>query len=149
MKAGRGTRGFTLVELVMVLSVTAIVASIAVWRMTPAYERAHIRRTAATVASDMQYAQMLAAQLRRPVVVIISEPMRSYLIRDASGSTIFRERYLGQDTEFDIDELEAPTSIEIFPTGVVRAASFLIVRRNGLNRHVRISRAGRVNVYAP
>ncbi|UCD24396.1 MAG: prepilin-type N-terminal cleavage/methylation domain-containing protein [Gemmatimonadota bacterium] len=147
MQLPRSRTGFTIVELVIVLSIAAILSSIAVWRMGPSVRRAKVNRSASTVAADLQYAQLLAARQRRPVVVIFSEPLKSYIIRDTDTTTVFRERYLGQDTEFGLDLLDAePTTLEIFPNGVVRNAGDVTVEIADYGRKIRITRAGQIRI---
>jgi len=147
MHLHRSRTGFTLVELVVVLSIASILSSIAIWRMGPSVRRAKVNRSASTLAADLQYAQLVAARQRRPVVIIFSEPLKSYLIRDTDTATVFRERYLGQDTEFGLDLLDAnPTTLEIFPNGVVRNAAEITVEIAGYDRKVRITRAGQIRV---
>ena len=128
--------------------IASVLSAIAIIRLAPSMDRARVRRSAATIAADLQYAQMIAARQRRPVVVIVSEALRSYIIRDApSGGTIFRETYLGDDTELGLDQLEAdPTTLEIFPNGVVRNTGNYTVTVSDLSRYVRISRAGQVRI---
>jgi hypothetical protein len=90
---------------------------------------------------------MIAARLRRPVVFIASEPLKGYMIRDADSTIVYREAYMGNDTEFNLDQLDAnPTTLEIFPNGVVRSAGSFTVRVNTTQRNVRITRAGQVRI---
>ncbi len=147
MKLSKSQTGFTLVELVVVLAITAILTAVAFWRIGPSVRRAKVNRSASTVAADLQYAQLVAARQRKPVVIIVSEPLKSYIIRDTDTTTIFRERYLGEDTEFGLDLLDAsPTTLEVFPNGVVRNPADFIVEIDDYRRHVRISRAGQIRI---
>ena len=140
-------RGFTIIELVVVLSVSSILASFAILRIAPTLESNRVRRSAVKIATDLQYAQMIAARQRRPVVFIASEALRGYMIRDAASTTVYREAYMGTDTEFNLDQLQAtPTTLEIFPNGVVRNAGSYTVRVNTVERNVRITRAGQVRI---
>ena len=140
-------RGFTIIELVVVLSVSSILASFAIMRIAPTLEINRVRRSAVRFATDLQYAQMIAARQRRPVVFIASEALRGYMIRDAASTTVYREAYMGTDTEFNLDQLQAtPTTLEIFPNGVVRNAGSYTVRVNTVERNVRITRAGQVRI---
>ena len=140
-------RGFTIIELVVVLSVSSILASFAILRIAPTLESNRVRRSAVKIATDLQYAQMIAARQRRPVVFIASEALRGYMIRDAASTTVYREAYMGTDTEFNLDQLQAtPTTLEIFPNGVVRNAGSYTVRVNTVERNVRSTRAGQVRI---
>lgn len=140
-------RGFTLIELVVVLVVSSILASFAILRLAPTLERTRVQRSATMIATDLQWAQMIAARQRRPVVFIVSEPLKGYMIRDAASSTVYRESFLGDDTEMHLDELDAtPTTLEIFPNGVVRSTGRYMVRVNNSQRYVRITRAGQVRI---
>lgn len=139
--------GFTIIELVVVLVLSSILVSIAILRLAPTLERTRVQRSAMIIATDLQWAQMIAARQRRPVVFIVSEPLKGYMIRDAASATVYRESYLGDDTEMHLDELDAtPTTLEIFPNGVVRSAGNFMVRVNTSQRYVRISRAGQVRI---
>jgi len=147
MRRFSSKRAFTIIELVMVLAVSSILASVAILKLAPTLERSRVRRSATMIAMDLQYAQMIAARQRRPVVFIVSEALKGYMIRDAASATVFREAYLGNDTEFHLDQLGAvPTTLEIFPNGVVRNAGNYLVRVNTAQRNVRITRAGQVRI---
>ncbi len=149
MRSGRNRTGFTLVELVVVMAIMAILTSVAFWRLGPSVIRSKVNRSASTLAADIQYAQLVAAQQRKPVVIIISEPLKSYVIRDAASATVFRERYLGEDTDFGLDLLDATSStVEVFPNGVLREAADITVEIEDYSRKVRVTRAGQIRITA-
>lgn len=132
----------------MVLVVTGILLAMALPRLHPVLEHGKVNAAASVLAVDLQYAQMLAARQRRPVVVIVDPSTRQYLIRDRpAGGTIFRTRLLGQDTQYSLDELNSTVSgIEIFPTGITRSLTTLTVGLGGYRRQVLLTRAGQIRV---
>jgi Tfp pilus assembly protein FimT len=136
--------------LITVLVVLGILGIVSVAKLRPALEHAKVNSAASVLASDLQYAQLLAARQRKPVVVIVTSATRQYIIRDRPvGGTIFRTRYLGQDTDYSLDSLTttAPSSrLEIFPTGVTVASSTFRLVLRGFSRTVRFSRAGQIKV---
>lgn len=139
--------GFTLIETIMVLVVFGIVVSVAVYRMGPGIERARVSRAAAVFAADLQYAQMVAARQRRPVAVIVTPAVQGYQIRDSQSTTVFRERFIGPDTDYGIGSVTAsPSTIEIFPNGVTSQTATITLDLNGQRKQVRYTRAGQIRV---
>jgi hypothetical protein len=125
--------------------------ALAAYRFGPALEQAKARHAASAIASDLQYAQMVAARDRLPVVVIINTSLRLLMIRDRAGSTIYRQRFLGADTEFGLTGLAASpgNSVEIFPNGVATQTITYTATRGTYSRQIKLSRAGQVRVLYP
>ncbi len=147
MRTIRNRAGFSLIELVVVMAMMAILTSFAFWRMGPSIERGKVRRGASMLAADLQYAQMIAARQRKPVVLITVPATKSYIVRDAGSTTIFRERYLGPNTEFGLDLLSAtPSTVKIFPNGVTQITANFQVGLNSNTRNVRFTRAGQIRI---
>lgn len=139
--------GFTMLEMVFALVIFGVLLSIAWLRIGPALSQTRVRSAATVVATDLQYAQMLAVRQRRPVAVIVDNSVKSYIIRLRDTSLTFRNRYFGQDSEYLLDSLSAsPPSVVLFPSGVAAATTTFTVKRGGFARHVRLSRAGQVRI---
>lgn len=142
------TGGFTLIELMIAVTLIGVLSAMAIWRTAPALQRATVNRVVAVLAGDFQYAQLVAARQRRPVVFIATPAVQAWMIRDAdSAAIVFRERFVGLGTDFGIDSLEAsPTSVEVFPNGVARESITFVVGLNGYAKQVRLTRAGQVRI---
>jgi type II secretory pathway pseudopilin PulG len=142
--------GFTIVELAIVMITAGILMTLVIWRAGPALQRARARQAIAVVAADLQYAQMLAARQREPVVVVINPSLQLILVSSRSG-TVFRQRFVGPQTEFGLDAIQADptTSIEIFPNGAATSNLSVTAETNGFQRQVRMSRAGQIRIVAP
>ena len=141
--------GYTLIELWIGVFMLGLLALMSYTRMRPALEHAKVNGAASIVAADIQYAQLLAARQRKPVVMVLNTTNKSYVIRDrANASLLFRTRYLGTDTDNGLDALLVipSTTIVVFPTGVTSATSTFTVGLKGYQRQVRFSRAGQVRV---
>ena len=133
----------------MVIATAGVLMTLVIWRTGPALERARARQAIAAVASDLQYAQMLAARQREPVVVIVNTGLKLILIR-SRGGTIFRQRFVGPDTEYGLDTLTVTNgTVEVFPNGVATSSMTVRAATAGYSREVRLSRAGQVRVVTP
>jgi prepilin-type N-terminal cleavage/methylation domain-containing protein len=145
-----GRSGFTLVEMAVVITLASLLMSLVVWRTGLALERARARQAVAAVAGDIQYAQMLAARQREPVVIIINPSLKLILIR-SRGGTIFRQRFVGPSTEYGLETLTVSptTTVEVFPNGVATSNMTVSAATAGYSREVRLSRAGQVRVVTP
>ncbi len=145
----RPSWGYTVVEMAIVIATAGVLMTLVIWRTGPALQRARARQAVAAVASDLQYAQMLAARQREPVVVIVNTGLKLILIR-SRGGTIFRRRFVGPDTEYGLDTLTVTTgTVEIFPNGVATSSMTVRAAAPGYSREVRLSRAGQVRVVTP
>lgn len=139
--------GFTYIEVLIVLLIFGAIVSLAYYRTGPALERARVNRVAALLAADLQYAQVVAARQRRPVAVIVTPSVQAYQIRDAQSTTVFRERYVGPDTDYGIETLTvSPTTVEIYPNGATAQTVTFTVGLNGRLKVVKFTRAGQIRV---
>jgi type II secretory pathway pseudopilin PulG len=140
-----------LVEMMIVLAMLGILSAFGVWQMLPALERTKLRRGTTILAADLQYAQMVSARQRTPVVFVVDEALQSYLIRDRAGTTIYRQRFLGADTDYGLESLvaEPQDAVEVFPTGVALANMTFTLGIKDEERQVKLTRAGQIRVLHP
>ncbi len=146
---GRRSRraGFSIIELVIALSLVGLLVAVAVFRATPQLERSAVQRAANVLVSDLQYAQLQAVRQRTPIVLLIDGTLKGYLIRERNTPTVHRERFLGPTTEFRLDVLSADTGdLEFFPNGVAREGAVITLRRGDYERQVRLTRSGQVRI---
>lgn len=124
-----------------------ILMTIALWKTGPALQNARARQAAATVAADLQYAQMLAARQREPVVVIVNPSLRLLLIQSRQG-TVFRRRFVGPGTEYGLSALTVTptTTVEVFPNGVATTSITVTASTPSYTRRVRLTRAGQIRI---
>lgn len=117
-------------------------------RIRPILDHSKVNGAASVLAVDLQYAQMLAARQRRPVVVILVPDTKQYLIRDRPvGGTVFRTRLLGQGSDYALDELTSTaSSMEVLPTGVSYATTTFTLGLAGYRKQVRFTKAGQIRV---
>ena len=143
--------GYSLVEMMAVMVVAMILITMAFRLLGPGLIRGKVNSAANLVASDLQYAQVMAVRSRHPVAIIVNTSLRQYLIRDRDDATIvFRTRNLGEDSAYDIETLSAsPTTNEVFPNGIARTSMEFTLTIQDYSRTVRFTRAGQVRVVRP
>jgi len=137
-----------MVELAIVIVLGGLLMSLAVWKTGPALQHARIRQVAATVSADLQYAQMIAARQREPVVVIVNPSLKLILIRSRDGTTEFRRRFMGPGTEYGLTSMAVTptTTVQVFPNGIATETMTVTASASGYTRRVRLTRAGQIRV---
>ena len=132
----------------MVIALLGITSAVAVTKLGPSLQHGKVRGAAAVLVADLQYAQVVAARERRPVVVIVTPSTQQYMIRDReTAAIVHRTRSLGQNSDYLLDELTSTVSgLEVFPTGTTHAATTITVGMGGYRRQVIFTRAGQIRV---
>jgi prepilin-type N-terminal cleavage/methylation domain-containing protein len=142
----RRTAGYTIIELLLVMIIIAVIAGITYVRMGPALDRARVRGATGMFAGDLQYAQVLAARQRSPILFTVNSSTLTYQITDRGG-TVFRTRDLGPSGNYNLSELTAtPTTLEVFPNAIAAQSATYTIGAPGTRRQVTFSRAGQIRV---
>lgn len=142
-------RGYSFIEMLTVIVVLSIMLAILIISIGPAIQQARVRNAASVIAGDLQYAQLQAVRYRRPMAVVVNNTTKQLIIRDRDNppGTIWRSRSLGQDSDFDLDSLHVtPSSVEVFPNGIVRQLTTFSLALNNYSRTVTWSRAGQIRI---
>jgi prepilin-type N-terminal cleavage/methylation domain-containing protein len=143
---GRSLRGYTVIELLIVMIIIGVIAGFTFVRLAPALEHGRVRGAASILAGDLQYAQVMAARHRVPVVVSVDGTAKTYQIAARSG-TVYRTRDLGPSGDYGLDEVSAsPTTLEVFPNAVAAQNATYTLGLAGYRQQVTFSRAGQIRV---
>jgi prepilin-type N-terminal cleavage/methylation domain-containing protein len=141
--------GYTLIEMAIVIVALSILSVLSYVKLQPSLEHGKVNSAAAVMAADFQYAQLMAARQRKPVVIIIVPATRSYIIRDRTNATqVFRTRYMGANTDYSLDMMTGnpSTSIQVFATGITPVTTTFTLGLRGYLRLVKFTKAGQVRV---
>lgn len=107
MNRHEAARGFTLLEMAVVLLLVAISLSVASNAFNNYQARAAARQAAKVFARDLALARSNAARAREPVVIRFDETARSYVIEMKSGLEVMRRSFAGgENTPVDSIDLQ-------------------------------------------
>src|SRR5437016_10996137 len=141
-------RGFTIMEVLVVLVIIGILASMAGPAMSRIVRHQRANRAATVIASDLQNAFAVAARQREPVRIQADANSRSYQFVDRKTGNILRIRtFYGDTSEYRLTSLVfTPTTIDVFPNGVSSAAVTIDLANGDYTKQITASTAGFVRV---
>ncbi|MFW6088295.1 MAG: pilus assembly FimT family protein [Gemmatimonadota bacterium] len=138
--------GFTLVELLIVLSIVSLSMLIANSSYVSFRESSALNRAARVVAADVALARSYAIRNRTAVALVADEPSRSYVIRDGAGN-VYLTRAFDAASEMALASLDVALpgdSIAFNSRGMLTlGAATIDVGRSGDGRRVTLNAIGR------
>jgi len=143
----KGRRGFTLLELVIVMTALGTVFMIAMPQVNQSRRVLDLNRAVRTVALDLELALSVAARQRSAVEILQPEGTRSIVVRDVQDGTEYLRRNFGDGSSARLDDLVlTPSLIVVSPTGLTTAALTVAVEIDSSTRVITMSQAGQVRV---
>lgn len=138
--------GFTLVELLIVLSIVSLSMLIANNSYTSFRESSALNRAARVVAADAALARSYAIRNRTSVSLVADEASRSYLIRDGAGN-VYLNRVFDPASDMALTSLDvrlAGDSLVFNSRGLLTlGAATIDVERSGGSKRVSLNAVGR------
>ena len=145
-------RGFTIVEMLIVVTILSLVSLMANTSFRSFRERAILNRAARVVAADMALTRSHAIRERQNVSLVADEASRTYAIRMANGDTL-AVRVLDSSSDFAVDSLNvlaAGDSITFNSRGLLLTAFARVdVGRASGDRQVQVNGVGRSRIIKP
>ncbi len=148
----RARKGFTLVELLIVLALIGIVASIAIRSVGDTMRRDRVVKSIAILSTDLEQAFAVAGRLRAPVRLLFDSTKRTFSVANRSDTTLkYRTRQFATgDLALDYMSVSRNT-LDIMPSGLSTDTLSLrigIYSKNGTtyDRTIRMTRGGLVRV---
>lgn len=143
--------GFTLVELLIVLSIVSLSLLIANNSYIAFRESSTLNRAARVIAADVGLARSYAIRNRTAVALVADEGSASYVVRDASG-TVYLNRAFDVSSEMLLETLDVklPGDSLVFNSrGMLSLGSATVeVIRSGGSRQVEFNAVGRWRITA-
>lgn len=146
----RRRSGFTLTELLMVIVILGILATLATPKVYQTVARSKVNQAAGVVAADLEQAVALAGRRRQPVVLAL-ESTGTYTLRDRVGSdptgTLRLRRVLTLTGDQGVSTLTFSRSpVQVFPNGTTDGALTVTLGGAGHTRTVTLSAGGQVRL---
>lgn len=144
--------GFTLVEMLIVVTILSLVSLIANTSFRNLRERTTLNRAARVVATDMSLTRSLAIRERQNVSLVADEVGLTYAIRNVNGDTL-AVRSLDSTTDVAVNSLDvraAGDSITFNSRGMLLTAFAEVdVGRASGDRRVQVNGVGRARIITP
>ncbi|MGI8401800.1 MAG: pilus assembly FimT family protein [Gemmatimonadaceae bacterium] len=141
-------RGFSMVELIAVVSIIGVMAMIAGPAMSRVVRHNRVNRATTIITSDLQNAFAVAARQREPVRIQGDAASRSYQFVDRKTGTVLRIRtFYGDTSEYRLSTLNfSPATLDVFPNGVSSAPLTVDLANGDYSKQITVSSAGFVRI---
>lgn len=149
----RTRRGFTIIELLLVVSMMAILAAFSLGKTSKILTGWRVTRAAQAVSEELQQGFALVGRNRRPIILQFRSDSMTLYIKGRSG-TIYRRRFLGKESEYKLaasDITFSNTALEIYPPGLAADSLSIVIgsaSTTGTARRIRMLRGGLVQICA-
>lgn len=144
----RERRGFTILELLIVVSMIGILAAMSMSRSSRIMTGWRVNRAAQAMSEELQQAFAIVGRNRKPMIISFDTANMIMYIRDR-GDTVYRQRAFGVNTEYKIRGMDMDLTtlrLEVYPPGLAADSLSIVIARTGTQRRIRMLRGGLVQI---
>lgn len=148
----RHRRGFSMIELLIVLSMLAILATVSMGKTSRMITNWRVTRAAQAFQEELQAAFALVGRNRKPLLIVMDTAAMELRLTDRSGLLRYRRRSFGPSSEYQLKATNLkvyPTTIptlELYPPGLAADSLSIIISKDGVSRRIRMLRGGLVQI---
>lgn len=143
-------RGFTMMELLIVLTLTAVVTGLSLGRITSFLAHERVAKAAVGLATDIQAGFAIPGRIRRPVRITVDTSKMQLVITDRGQTTVYRKTAFGSRYNLLPSNVSfyppAGTTFEIYPNGFASDSLVITLTASGSSRSIRATKSGMVQV---
>jgi prepilin-type N-terminal cleavage/methylation domain-containing protein len=148
--APRACKGFTLIEMLMVMSMLGVIALLSMGRITEYIRERNVAAASAVVRNDLQQAFAIAARNRRPVRLSFADT--ALRITNRENSITYVRRGLGVGGGLNLNPSDVTfcsttcsnATVDVFPNGWASDSLTVTISKGSYTRGVHMSRSGLV-----
>ena len=140
-----GGGGFSLVEILVALTVVGIFAALSIPRAASVMNQTKVQRAAQALQMEVQQAFAIAGRNRAPVQIRWDAATTQLRVTNLAGSAVYRRLGVGSGGGYGLTASEvsvSPTSLTVFPNGLAADTLVISVARTGYSRRIWVSRSG-------
>lgn len=141
-------RGFTILELLIVVVMMAILASVSMGRTSKMITSWRVTRAAQAFSEELQTAFSLVGRNRKPLMITFDTTTMELRMTDRAG-VVYRRRQFGKDSEYKLKSkniMASRLSLEVYPPGLAADSLSVSMTSNGKGKRVRMLRGGLTQV---
>jgi prepilin-type N-terminal cleavage/methylation domain-containing protein len=125
-----GLRGFTLIEVIVVMAIIAITLGMAGPRIGAGFGRLELNESAQQIRNFVRIARLQAERTDREQYVVLNKTNRSISLVD-SDLQVLREEHLPSSVEIVLSDDASVEALYVAPSGITRGAPFHLRGRTG------------------
>lgn len=151
--SARIRRGFTMIELLIVLGITGVLVTLSMGRTSRMITSWRVNRASQAIAEELNAAFALVGRNRKPLVLSVDKTKMQLRLINRAGTDTFRLRALGASSTYRLNSADltvypatTPTTLEIYPPGLASDSLSIVINKNGIKRRIRMLRGGLVQI---
>jgi type II secretory pathway pseudopilin PulG len=151
VRTRRPRAGFSLLEMIVMLILVGIVASISGGRLTAMRAQQQVTRASSVIQTQLEKAFAIAGRNRQPMEIVWNSTLRQLSVTNRAGTLTYGQLKLGSDYGLRSGEVtSSATSVEVYPNGLANGTLTITIQtvRGGrtYTKVVSMNRAGLVKV---
>ena len=142
-------RGFTILELIVTMTIVGIVGAVTVPKIQQINTQNKVQRAANALQVEVQQAFAIAGRNRQPIQFLWRSDSLQVRVTNSAQTVIYRKTGLGAGYTLNFASSEVtiyPTVLTVFPNGMASDTLYMKVSKSGFSKTVRVSKSGMTRI---